>query len=87
MSVYHLCYSLLLLLRKTSSPAVQKRHSKVYGNPIAPSLYSILLERDLLGSDMTLALQMFRPFNIFKLIVLSISVTRLYFIGLKCVSR
>ena len=28
---------------KTSSPAVQKRHSKVYGNPIAPSMYSILL--------------------------------------------
>ena len=46
MYVYHLYYclqSLLLLLRKTSSPAVQKRHSKVYGNPIAPSLYSILL--------------------------------------------
>ena len=34
---------LLLLLRKTSSPAVQKRHSKVYGNPNAPSLYSIIL--------------------------------------------
>ena len=46
MSVYHLCYclqSLLLLLRKTSSSAVQKRHSKVDGNLIAPSLYSILL--------------------------------------------
>ena len=28
---------------KTSPPAVQIRHSKVYGNPIAPSLYSILL--------------------------------------------
>ena len=28
---------------KTSSSAVQKRHSKVYGNPIAPSFYSILL--------------------------------------------
>ena len=26
---------------KTSSSAVQKRHSKVYGNPIAPSFYSI----------------------------------------------
>ena len=25
------------------SPAVQIRHSKVYGNPIAPSLYSILI--------------------------------------------
>ena len=38
---------LLLLLpcyAKTSSPAVQKRHSKVHGNPIAPSLYSILLD-------------------------------------------
>jgi len=35
---------LLLLLRKNlSSSAVQKRHSKVYGNPIAPS-YSIHLE-------------------------------------------
>ena len=33
---------LLLLFRKTSSSAVQKRHSKVYGNPIAPS-YAILL--------------------------------------------
>ena len=28
---------------KTSSPAAPKRHRKVYGNPIAPSLYSILL--------------------------------------------
>ena len=35
--LYYCCYA------KTSSPAVQKRHSKVYGNPIAPSLYSILL--------------------------------------------
>ena len=46
MSVYHLCYCLHLYYccyAKTSSPAVQKRHSKVYGNPIAPSLYSILL--------------------------------------------
>jgi len=34
---------LLLCYAKTSSPAVQKRHSKVYGNPIAPFLYSILL--------------------------------------------
>ena len=32
---------LLLLLRKTSYSAVQKRHSKMYGNPIAPSFYSI----------------------------------------------
>ena len=28
---------------ETSSSAVQKRHSKVYGKPIASSLYSILL--------------------------------------------
>ena len=28
---------------KTRSPAAPKRHRKVYGNPIAPSLYSILL--------------------------------------------
>ena len=33
---------LLLLLRKNSSSAVQKCHSKVYGNPIAPSFYSII---------------------------------------------
>ena len=32
---------LLLLYAETSSSAVQKRHSKVYGNPIAPSFYSI----------------------------------------------
>ena len=32
---------LLLLLRKTSYSAVQKHLSKVYGNPIAPSFYSI----------------------------------------------
>ena len=38
--VYNLCYC---CYAKTSSSAVQKRHSKVYGNPIAPSLYSILL--------------------------------------------
>ena len=36
-------YQLKKRYAKTSSPAVQKRHSKVYGNPIAPSLYSILL--------------------------------------------
>ena len=36
-NLYYCCYA------KTSSPATQKRHSKVYGNPIAPSLYSILL--------------------------------------------
>jgi len=34
---------LLLLLRKNYTSAVQKRHSKVYGNPIAPSFYSIHL--------------------------------------------
>ena len=32
---------LLLLYAETSSSVVQKRHSKVYGNPIAPSFYSI----------------------------------------------
>ena len=36
--VYNLCYC---CYAKTSSSAVQKRHSKVYGNPIAPSFYSI----------------------------------------------
>ena len=36
-NLYYCCYA------KTSSPAAQKRHSKVYGNPIAFSLYSILL--------------------------------------------
>ena len=35
--LYYCCYA------KTSSSAVQKRHSKVYGNLIAPSFYSILL--------------------------------------------
>ena len=35
---------LLCCYAKTSSPAAKIRHSKVYGNPIAPSLYSILLE-------------------------------------------
>ena len=35
-----LCYC---CYAKTSSSAVQERHSKVYGNPIAPSFYSILL--------------------------------------------
>ena len=35
-----LCYC---YYAKTSSSAVQKRHSKVYGNLIAPFLYSILL--------------------------------------------
>ena len=39
-------YNLYYCYAKTSSPAAQKRHSKVYGNPIAPSLYSILLDRD-----------------------------------------
>ena len=34
-NLYYCCYA------KTSSSAVQKRHSKVYGKPIAPSLYSI----------------------------------------------
>ena len=38
-----LCYC---CYAKTSSSAVQKRHSKVYGNPIAPSFYSILLENN-----------------------------------------
>ena len=38
--LYYCCYA------KTSSSAVQKRHSKVYGKPIAPSLYSILFELD-----------------------------------------
>ena len=32
---------LLLLYAETRSSAVQKRDSKVYGNPIAPSFYSI----------------------------------------------
>ena len=45
MSVYNLCYRLQSLLyycyAKTSSSSVQKRHSKVYGNPITPSFYSI----------------------------------------------
>ena len=36
-NLYYCCYA------KPSSSAVQKRHSKVYGNPIAPSFYSILL--------------------------------------------
>ena len=36
-NLYYCCYA------KTSSSAFQKRHSKVYGNPIAPSFYSILL--------------------------------------------
>ena len=36
-NLYYCCYA------KTSSSAVQKRHSKVYGKPIAPSLCSILL--------------------------------------------
>ena len=36
-NLYYCCYA------KTSSSAVQKRHSKVYGNLIAPSFYSILL--------------------------------------------
>jgi len=34
-NLYYCCYA------KTSSSAVQKRQSKVYGNPIAPSFYSI----------------------------------------------
>ena len=34
---------LLLLYAKTRTSAVQKRHSKVYENPIAPSFNSILL--------------------------------------------
>ena len=38
--VYNLYYCRYAI---TSSSAVQKRHSKVYGNPIAPSFYSILL--------------------------------------------
>ena len=48
MSVYHLCYCLqsLLFYYAKTSPAVQICHSKVYGNPIAPSLYSILLGED-----------------------------------------
>ena len=36
-NLYYCCYA------KTSSSAVHKRHRKVYGNPIAPSFYSILL--------------------------------------------
>ena len=39
-NIYYCCYA------KTSSSAVQKRHSKVYEQPIAPSLYSILLARN-----------------------------------------
>jgi len=39
----HVCLHYYFCYAKTSSPAVQKRHSKVYGNPNAPSLYSILL--------------------------------------------
>ena len=38
-----LCYC---CYAKTSSSAVQKRHSKVYGNLIAPSFYLILLGED-----------------------------------------
>ena len=38
--VYNLYYC---WYTKTSSSEVQKRHSKVYGNLIAPSFYSILL--------------------------------------------
>ena len=34
-NLYYCCYA------KTSSSAVPKRHSKVYGKPIPPSLYSI----------------------------------------------
>ena len=36
-NLYYCCYA------KTSSPAVQIRHSKVYGKPYCPSFYSILL--------------------------------------------
>ena len=36
-NLYYCCYA------KTRSSAVQKRHSKLYGNPIAPSFYTILL--------------------------------------------
>ena len=36
-NLYYCCYA------ETSSSAVQKRHNKVYGNPIAPTLYSSLL--------------------------------------------
>ena len=39
--VYNLCYC---CYAETSFSAVQIRHSKVYGNPIAPSFYSILLD-------------------------------------------
>ena len=39
----HVCLHYYFCYAKTSSPAVQKNHSKVYGNPIPPSLYSILL--------------------------------------------
>ena len=38
-----LCYCCYAI---NSSSAVQKRHSKVYGNLIAPSFYSILLGED-----------------------------------------
>ena len=37
-NLYYCCYA------KTISSAVQKRHSKVYGNRIAPSFYLILLD-------------------------------------------
>ena len=37
---YYCCYS------KTSSSAVQKRHSKVYGNPIAPPSIQYLLGKN-----------------------------------------
>ena len=33
----------IIVVTQTNSSAVQKHHSKVYGTPIAPSFYSILL--------------------------------------------
>ena len=47
MFVYCLCYWSYCCYAETSSSAVQKRHSKVYGKYIAPSLYPILLALNL----------------------------------------
>ena len=42
---------------ETSSSAAQKRHSKVYGKPIAPALYSILLAANTQKSGYTRIVQ------------------------------
>ena len=39
--LYQICCLCYCCYAKTSSSSVQKRHSKVYGNPITPSFYSI----------------------------------------------